>query len=62
MWQPTNEDFVALRVLGLATMALLFAVPTIPALRPHARRIGLFAAGLYLVGGLGFLAWRIAGR
>ncbi|MCW3473965.1 hypothetical protein [Limobrevibacterium gyesilva] len=56
---PTTDEFNLLRMLGLLTLALVFGPRVIPPLQPYANRIGVAALVLYVVFGLGFLAWRM---
>ncbi len=48
-----------MRILGVAAMMAPFLLARIPALRPHARRIGLAALIAYVGFGLGFVVWTL---
>ncbi len=51
------EQIRLMQMLGLLAMALIFGVRLVPGLGPYARKIGLLAAALYLVGGTALLVW-----
>jgi hypothetical protein len=57
MWTPSAEEFRALQVAGLITLALVFAPRLMPPLQPYARLIGAAAAAIYVLGGLGVILW-----
>lgn len=56
-WHPTLRDFDLLRAAGLLLMALIFGPRLVPALRPHAGRIALWAVLAYLAFGAVMLLW-----
>jgi hypothetical protein len=62
MAPPNGEQIRLMQMLGLATMALIFGVRVVPPLQPYAGRIGKLAVGLYLLVGLGLLAWYFIAR
>ena len=61
MWTPSTLDFQAMRALGLLTMAGLLSFGIFPALRPYARRALFVLGGLYILGAMLFIAWRMMG-
>ena len=62
MWTPSTLDFQAMRALGLLTMAGLLSFGIFPALRPYARRALFVLGGLYILGAMLFIAWRMMGH
>ncbi len=50
------------RMLGMVTMVVLIFVGFVPPLRPYAHRIRLAAAGVYILGILGFVVYFAAFR
>jgi hypothetical protein len=62
MWMPSAEDFRLLQMLGLVALALIFGARVVPPLQPHARLIGMVAAAIYVLTGLGVIAWHALAR